>query len=282
MARTDRDAGPAAPLPVAVAAIVDRLSPRPEVTSIAVGGSRAAGRIYARSDCDVYVFADGEVPAATRRELALEFDANPEIGNPWFGDEDAWADRTSGITIDLVFFGREWFEHQLRDVIERHRPALGYTTAFWHTARHAEPLLDRAGWLASMQDLAATPYPEPLRRVIVALNHPLLRTARASYRNQLALAVQRGDLVSVQHRVTALLASVFDILFATWRALHPGEKRLLDRLAERGEGAGRAFDAPIRDLLAARGDPTSDGVIPAVDNLCDMVDRLLRAENLLP
>jgi hypothetical protein len=270
------------PLPAAVAAIVDRFSRRPEVIAIALGGSRATGHVDAHSDCDVYVFGDGRVPETIRREIALRFDPNPEIGNPWFGDEDAWMDPTGGVAVDLVFFGHEWFEARLREVIERHRPAPGYTTAFWHTARHADPLFDRDGWLARMRELAATPYPEPLRRAIVAYNHPLLRTAHASYRNQLELALERSDAVSVQHRTTTLLASVFDILFAAFRTLHPGEKRLLDHLDALGEGAGRDFARQIRDLLTACGNPDGSDVLPAVDALCDALDRLLQAEGLLP
>ncbi len=52
----------------------------------------------------------------------------------------------------------------------------------------------------------------------------------SSYRKQIELAIQRHDLVSRQHRVTALLASFFDVWFALERLPHPGEKRLLNKL----------------------------------------------------
>ena len=47
--------------------------------------------------------------------------------------------------------------------------------------------------------------------------------AAASYLEQIQLALRRADLVSVQHRVTAVLASYFDILFAVSR-VPPGRE----------------------------------------------------------
>ena len=49
----------------------------------------------------------------------------------------------------------------------------------------------------------------------------------SSWIRQVGNAVARGDLVSINHRVAALMASYFDILFAANRVLHPGEKRLM-------------------------------------------------------
>ncbi len=62
---------------------------------------------------------------------------------------------------------------------------------------------------------------------IVAKNFPVLHNTMSSYAHQIALAVKRRDLVSVNHRLAALLASYFDVLFALNRELVPGEKRLL-------------------------------------------------------
>ncbi|HET7095512.1 MAG TPA: hypothetical protein VFI22_18620, partial [Thermomicrobiales bacterium] len=64
-------------------------------------------------------------------------------------------------------------------------------------------------------------------RAIVAKNHPILREARSRYRTPIQQAIDRRDAVSIQHRITALLASCFDVLFAINAVPHPGEKRLL-------------------------------------------------------
>jgi predicted nucleotidyltransferase len=261
--------------PAVVDATVAALAAHPAVVAITLGGSRATSRHDERSDHDIEVFTDGELSLAFRRELAARFDPHPEIGNDWFGPADEWVDRASGTALDIAYFDRAWFERAIRDVIERHRPALGYTTALWHTLRHARPAFDRDGWLATMRALAVTPYPDALRRNIVAWNHPVLRTSRSSYRRQVELAVLRDDPVSVNHRVAALLASVFDIVFALHRELHPGEKRLLDHLAALGEDE---LADRVRDLLHAAGDPS--GVLAAVDALCDALDATIRAAGL--
>ena len=44
---------------------------------------------------------------------------------------------------------------------------------------------------------------------------------------QAELAVKRGDIVSSNHRLAAILASYFDIIFAYNRVYHPGEKKLI-------------------------------------------------------
>jgi predicted nucleotidyltransferase len=265
-------------LPVAVAAIVTCFATRPEVAAIALGGSRTSSHIDAASDYDLYVYLDGEIPLDVRRELAARFDSDAEIGNAWFGPGDEWADQSSAVSIDLMYWERAGFERQLCDVIEGYHPSIGYSTAFWHTVRHSIPIFDRDGWFAGLLTLAATPYPEPLRRAIVAFNHPLLRATTSSYRHQIELAIARDDPVSVQHRLTALLASVFDIVFAVNQTLHPGEKRLLEHIE--GLEHGAHLGPRIRALIRASTDPVRGDLLPAIEALRDDLDATIRDAGL--
>jgi predicted nucleotidyltransferase len=267
-------------LPRAVRVIVECFSVRPEVVAIALGGSRAARSADLHSDYDIYVFVDGDIPHDVRREVAKRFDPAPEIGNTWFGEGDEWADWHTETSIDLMFWEQHGFETQLRDVIERHRPSLGYSTSFWYTVRQSTSLFDRDGWFARLHELAEIPYPDELRRAIVAWNHPLLRSSRSSYRHQVELAIERDDPVSIQHRITELLASAFDIVFALNRALHPGEKRLLVHLAGLGDGVSGEFDRRVRELLLAASSPFGGALLRAIDALCDEIDNLIRADPL--
>ncbi len=134
-------------------------------------------------------------------------------------------------------------------------------------------MFDRDGWLRKISELAARPYPDALAEAIIQLNHPLLRTIHASYRNQVARAITLGDPVSVNHRVAELLKTAFDIVFAHYRQLHPGEKRQLQMLATLP--GTEHLDSAIRALLVASGDPTYDGLMGRVDALCDAVDAML-------
>jgi len=267
---------PNTPLPEALNAINATFSARPEVTAIALGGSRTGATVDPWSDYDIYIFTTRNIPHKVRRELAERFDPAPEIGNAWFGQGDEWTDRSRGVPVDLMYWDCVWFERQLRDVIEQHQPSLGYTTSVWFTARQGAPLFDRDGWLAGIQELASNSYPEELRQAIIAWNQPLLRTTRSSYRHQVELAIARNDPVSVNHRVTALLASVFDIVFASARLLHPGEKRLLDHVDRLGAPVPPRFGHLVRQLLDASADPASRGLLDAIDDLCDAVDEVVR------
>ena len=116
----------------------------------------------------------------------------------------------------------------LDGVLVKQQPWMGYTTCFWRSVKNAKIFFDREGWLTNLKTKTQVVYPETLQQSIIVKNHAVLRSVIPSYLNQIKKAVQRGDLVSLNHRVAALIASYFDIIFALNRVLHPGEKRLIE------------------------------------------------------
>ena len=107
--------------------------------------------------------------------------------------------------------------------------------------------------------------------------NPALREIIPSYAYQIKKAVLRSDLVSINHRLAALLASYFDILFALNRKLHPGEKRLVEYAQNRCSKLPENMVEDIQRLLAAgaTGDPISQ---IHMDKLLDSLDSILMSE----
>jgi hypothetical protein len=115
---------------------------------------------------------------------------------------------------------------------------------------------------------------------VIAKNFPILRRNMSSYAHQIEMAIARGDLISVNHRVTALLASYFDILFAVNEQPHPGEKRLAQFAARLCTKLPEKFPQGADELLAAL--PGRDRQITGkINALLDGLESLLRAERLL-
>jgi hypothetical protein len=250
----------------------------PEVRAVAVAGSRQAGTADEHSDLDLYVYASAPVPLAARREIADRFAATAEIGNTFWEPGDEWEDRTTGAAIDVIFRDPAWIEGELDRVLIRHEASVGYSTCLWFNVLHAEPLVDPRGWYRELQRRANVPYPAPLRRAIVARNHPILRQTRSSYRRQIELALLRDDRISLQHRMTALLASYFDVLFALNELPHPGEKRLVPYVMAHCDQRPADFDRRLHGLLAAAQTPA---VLGHLDPLLDDLDALLAANHLI-
>jgi hypothetical protein len=250
----------------------------PEVSAVALGGSVAAGRAGHGSDVDLYVYAMEDVPVARRAAIAAGSRGPAELDNRSFEPGDEWVDGASGIHVDVMYRRPAWIEDQLERVLVRHLASTGYSTALWHNVRSSVALFDRDGWYARLRTRADVPYPEPLRRAIVARNQPLLRRNLSSYLRQIERGVARGDAPSVNHRVAAFLASWFDVLFAVNRVPHPGEKRLVDF----AEGLCPRRPPGMADGVRALVDAIPGAAVAArADALGEALDELLREEGLL-
>ncbi|WP_417067408.1 hypothetical protein [Niveibacterium terrae] len=244
--------------------LVAALAALPEVEAVMLGGSRAAGCGDARSDYDVYVYLSAPLALDVRRATLAPHLGDMEWDNRYWECEDdgELADRTE---IELIYRSREFIEAQLDAVLLRHEAGTGYTSCLWASVATSLILFDRSGWGAALLACSRCPYPRPLAEAIVRKNFPLLADARPAYAHQIAKALARGDAPSVNHRVAALLASWFDLVFAVNERPHPGEKRLLEHLAalpDRPEGSAEALQNIL--AFAGRMDPALDREVTAL------------------
>ncbi len=251
----------------------------PNVEAVALGGSQVGGCVDPDSDIDLYVYTSSAIPVGDRETIAAKLGATkPEIGGAAFWDvADAWSDPESGLKVEAVYWETSWIEKMLDRVLVKHRPGNGYSTSHWYTIRNSMCLYDKSGWFATLQERSRGESPEELRHAIIAWNHPVLGKISESYRDQIAMAVRRDDSVSVNHRLTELLASYFDIVFALNRALHPGEKRLLELAVEHCAKIPTNMRAQVEKVLRSASSDHQT-LIGAIDELIDGLDHLLLEE----
>ena len=127
-----------------------------------------------------------------------------------------------------------------------------------------------------LQNKCNIAYPEKLKINIMKKNYPILRKSFSSYYNQIAKALMRNDLVSINHRLAAFLASYFDILFAINEIPHPGEKKLIDIVENQCNIKPENFKENLNNLFIQG----NDKILKNLDIIVDNLDVLLRKENI--
>ena len=199
-----------------------------QVRAIAVGGSSSAKTSDNLSDIDVYVFVEHDIPIQEREYLVKKYSEKYEVGGEYFGSGDEFYADNIGRQFDVMFWNTGWFEDVVKNVWEKHYPSNGYTTCFLYTLKNFKIEYDNNDWLKSLQDKLNTPYPKELKENIIKGNMMLMKDKPfASYYEQIEKAVKRDDTNSINHRISAFMASYFDVIFAKNELLHPGEKRLV-------------------------------------------------------
>ena len=250
----------------------------PQVKAVALAGSRGSGAdtTDSASDIDLYVYTRGDIPLETRRNIIEHTGgaAQTSLNLTYWGLGDEWLNASTGIEVDIVYFDMAWMEDQISRVVETHQASLGYTTCFCHTVHQSIVLFDPHAWFAKLQQRCQVNYPEVLRQNIIDLNHPVLRSIIPSYAIQIEKAAKRRDVISINHRLAALLASYFDIVFALNRLLHPGEKRQIEFAINHCKLLPANMEADIASilLLTAADIPQLPG---RVAGLLDHLDQIL-------
>ena len=203
------------------------LSLFPEVEAVALGGSRAGRHYDEKSDYDVYVYCTGTISEESREALLSRYCKTMEIGNHFWELEDDCTLK-NGIDIDIIYRNLDDFINGISNVVDKGQAYNGYTTCMWHNLCNCKILYDKEKRLTEAKRKYKIPYPDHLRNNIIEKNRILLRGSMPAFENQILKAVERGDLVSINHRVTEFVASYFDIIFALNEMTHPGEKRLVE------------------------------------------------------
>lgn len=251
------------------------------VEAIAVGGSLAGGPTDTHTDIDLYIFTHETIPLAERTGIVNSFGASQRDMNLTFWDlGDQWIDKKTGTEIDVIYWDPQWISDEINKVIVKHGANMGYTTCFWRTIKECVILFDREEWLHDLKRACDKPYPDALLQAIVNKNHPVLRQVIPSYYHQVKKALDREDLISLNHRVAAYLASYFDILFAMNRVLHPGEKKMLRFAQTNCQIIPDDIEIKINTLFREAGEG-SPALLVTLDTLTDDLEALLLERDLL-
>ncbi len=251
--------------------IIDEFKHFPQVQAIAVGGSQKANTADKKSDIDIYVFTDSDIPVKDRLALIKNYSSKYEAGCEYFGAGDEFFVDKMKQQLDVMYFNQKWMEDTVENIWKKHYPSNGYTTCFLFTLKNCEPVYDKAGWLAGLKEQLNTPYPQELKQNIIKRNLMLLKDKPfASYYDQIEKALERNDLNSVNHRIAAFMASYFDIIFAYNELLHPGEKKLVKYAQEHCKILPEDFAENINKLLTQPNHQT-------LKILDDMIEKLKKS-----
>ena len=256
--------------------LVNEYKRLPEVEAITLAGSGANGRKDNYSDIDIDIIVSKEIDNDRRAQIIKKVSDYMEVGNDYWGAGDEFLLRSSDIQVDIAYFEMKWLKEQISNILDKNIACTGYSTCFWHNVKNAVIVYDRNGVFTELQKKCNTAYPEKLKSNIMKKNYPILRRSFSSYYNQITKALRRNDLVSVNHRLAAFIASYFDILFAINEIPHPGEKKLLDIVENQCKIKPDNFKENL-DKVFIEG---NDKILKNLDIIVDNLDVLLRKENI--
>lgn len=248
--------------------IVDEYKALPEVKAIAIGGSSTAKTSDDKSDIDIYVFTDKGISLEIRNQIVQKYSTKYEVGGEYFGSGDEYFVDDLGQQFDVMYWDINWFNSIVENVWEKCYPSNGYTTCFLYTLNNFNIVYDTDNWLLVLKDKLKKDYPEQLQKNIIQRNIMLMKDKPfASYYEQIEKALYRSDLNSVNHRVSAFLASYFDVIFAINKLLHPGEKRLLGYAKKHCKILPNDFEINVLKLLEQPNEKTLQILDKIIENL---------------
>ncbi len=261
--------------------ITEQFSKLETISAIALGGSLTGQTADQYSDIDLYVYSDQPVPLEFRKKIVEKLGAREaNLGLTFWDEGDEWIHEESGIEVDLIYWNKKWIEGKLINLLDKFGASIGYSTSFWHTIKNSHILFDRSGWFLKLQSRYNIAYPQELKKAIISKNYPILRDIIPSYFNQIKKAIARNDHASINHRVAALLASYFDILFALNEIPNPGEKKINNFVLGNCSKIPKTMEKNVEEILISNSN--FKNLLFNLDMLIDNLDNLLQKEGFNP
>lgn len=231
--------------------IVSKFLALDEIDSIVLSGSCASNYCDEYSDYDIYIYSQNNPDICIRKNIAESFCSKFEIDNRFFETGDEWYISDTGQVIDIMYRSNEWLHNEMDRVWNKHNASVGYSTCFLYNIKNSLILYDKFDKFKNARDVLNSPFPDRLCTNIINKNFPLLKDKLASsYYSQIEKAILRKDIISINHRISAFLASYFDVLFAKNKLLHPGEKRLIRFALDKCTILPEDFSENINTLLS--------------------------------
>ncbi len=258
----------------AVKTLIHDLSNIEEIEAILLGGSHGSGTAESDSDYDIYVYSFTEIPLVKRKKVLSRHFKIIEWDNRYWETEDDGILFSNSIPVDIIYRSIEWLDDILHSIVIDNIAWIGYTTCLWYNLINSIILFDRNGKLTELQKKYQIPYPDKLSQNIIKKNRDLLKGKLPSYYDQIKKAIHRNDLISIQHRLTAFFSSYFDILFALNRQLHPGEKKMVEKVKALCSIIPNNFEQHIQQLLHYS-NFSSENLLTVLENCIEELDLVL-------
>lgn len=243
------------------------------IQAIVLGGSRTTKCSDIKSDYDFYAYSENKIDQKIRKEIFSKYCDNYEINNSYWELEDN-GKLKSGVCFQIIYRNLIDFIKIIANVVENHNTCNGFTTCLWHNLLNSEILFDKDNIFKKTKERFSIPYPQKLKENIIARNMALLSESMESYKKQIVISVYRKDYVNINNRVSAFLASYFDIIFAINELTNPGEKRLMEICLNKCNILPNHFEENINKLLQNN----NEALI--IENINDIINELKKILSL--
>lgn len=239
-----------------------------DIDAFVLSGSKTSLINDEMSDYDIYVYSKDKVNIETRKKFASKYDAYCELGNDYFEYGDEFIIKNY-IYLDFMYRDLSFVENEINYVWKNCNAKLGYTTAFLYNIRNSKILYDKNSKFQNLQnELINNEYPDKLKENIIKRNWIIMN----EFFGQLKTAVKRDDIISINHRLAALLSSYFDILFALNKELHPGEKKLIKYAYKLCKNLPENFEKDLNNIITGE---LNKNILDNLNSLIENIKKII-------